>query len=67
MMKAEGIKVILSSPYYDIRHAQFVAKNTGAKIVYLAHQVGSRPGTENYISMTEYNVRQLVAGFLGKN
>lgn len=67
MMKAEGIRVILSSPYYDIRHAQFAAKNTGAKIVYLAHQVGSRPGTENYISMTEYNVRQLVAAFSGKN
>jgi len=67
MMKAEGIRVILSSPYYDIRHAQFVAKNTGAKMVYLAHQVGSRSGTDNYISMTDYNVRQLVAAFSGKN
>ena len=67
MMKTEGIKVILSSPYYDIRHAQFVSKNTGAKIVYLAHQVGSRPGTDNYFSMTDYNVRQLVAAFSGMN
>jgi zinc/manganese transport system substrate-binding protein len=65
MMRAGGIRVIISSPYYDIRHAQFVSKSTGAKIVYLAHQVGSRPGTENYVSMTDYNVRQLAAAFSG--
>jgi zinc/manganese transport system substrate-binding protein len=67
MMKAERIKVILSSPYFEIRYAEFVSKNTGAKIVPLAHQVGSRPGTDNYLSMTNYNVQQLVAGFSGKN
>jgi ABC-type Zn uptake system ZnuABC Zn-binding protein ZnuA len=59
MMKAEGVKVILSSPYFEIRYAQFVSKNTGAKIVPLAHQVGSRPGTDSYIRMIDYNVREL--------
>jgi hypothetical protein len=58
-MKADGVKVILSSPYFEIRYAQFVSKNTGAKIVPLAHQVGSRPGTESYIEMIDYNVREL--------
>jgi ABC-type Zn uptake system ZnuABC Zn-binding protein ZnuA len=58
-IKAEGIKVILSSPYFEIRYAQFVSKNTGAKIVLLAHQVGSRPGTDSYIRMIDYNVREL--------
>jgi ABC-type Zn uptake system ZnuABC Zn-binding protein ZnuA len=67
MMKAERIKVILSSPYFEIRYAEFVSKNAGAKIAPLAHQVGSRPGTDNYLSMTNYNVGQLVAAFLGKN
>jgi ABC-type Zn uptake system ZnuABC Zn-binding protein ZnuA len=67
MMKAERIKVILSSPYFEIRYAEFVSKNTGAKIVPLAHQVGSRPGTDNYLNMTNYNVGQLVAAFSGKN
>ncbi|MGA2468492.1 MAG: metal ABC transporter substrate-binding protein [Thermodesulfobacteriota bacterium] len=66
-IKAEGVKVILSSPYFEIRYAQFVSKNTGAKIVSLAHQVGSRPGTDNYLSMIDYNVRQLVTAFSGKN
>jgi ABC-type Zn uptake system ZnuABC Zn-binding protein ZnuA len=59
MMKAERVKVILSSPYFEIRYAEFVSKNTGAKIVFLAHQVGSRPGTDSYIRMIDYNVREL--------
>jgi ABC-type Zn uptake system ZnuABC Zn-binding protein ZnuA len=66
-IKAGGVKVILSSPYFEIRYAQFVSKNTGAKIVSLAHQVGSRPGTDNYLSVIDYNVRQLVTAFSGKN
>ncbi len=62
-MKAEGIRVVLSSPYFDIRHAHFVSRHTGAKIVPLAHQVGARPGTDTYIHMIDYNVRQLAGAF----
>jgi ABC-type Zn uptake system ZnuABC Zn-binding protein ZnuA len=58
-MKADRVKVILSSPYFVIRYAEFLSKNTGAKIAPLAHQVGSRPGTDSYIRMTDYNVREL--------
>ena len=61
MMRAQRIKVILSSPYFDPRHAQFVVKNTAARIANLAHQVGARPGTGDYLSMIDYNVRQIVA------
>ena len=57
-MKAEGIRAVLSSPYFVTRYAEFVSKNTGAKIVLLAHQVGSRPGTDDYLSMIDYNVRR---------
>jgi ABC-type Zn uptake system ZnuABC Zn-binding protein ZnuA len=67
MMKAERIKVILSSPYFEIRYAQFVSKNTGAKIVPLAHQVGSRPGTDSYIRMIDYNVRELSKSLGGQS
>lgn len=62
-MKTDGIKFILASPYFDIRHAQFVSKNTGAKVVPMAHQVDSRPGTNNYMSMIDYNVRQVAEAF----
>jgi ABC-type Zn uptake system ZnuABC Zn-binding protein ZnuA len=59
-MQTQGVKLILASSYYDPRHAQFVAQHTSAKVVPLANQVGAREGTEDYISMVDYNVRQLV-------
>jgi ABC-type Zn uptake system ZnuABC Zn-binding protein ZnuA len=64
-MKSERVKLILTSPYFDIRHAQFVSKQTGTRIVPLAHQVGARPGTDDYMKMIDYNVKQLATAFAG--
>jgi hypothetical protein len=33
--------------------------------VNMSHQVGARPGTDDYISMVDYNVRQIVAALGG--
>jgi ABC-type Zn uptake system ZnuABC Zn-binding protein ZnuA len=60
-MRAENISIILTSVYYDPRHAQFLAQHTGARVVPLAHQVGARPGTDDYFGLIDYNIRQLVA------
>jgi zinc/manganese transport system substrate-binding protein len=60
-MRAEKIGIILTSAYYDPRHAQFLAQNTGAKVIPLAHQVGARPGTDDYLGLIDYNIWQLVA------
>ena len=60
-MKLNQVRLVLSSPYFDPHHADFVARATGARIVPLAHQVGSRPGTEDYIRMVSYNIEHLVA------
>jgi ABC-type Zn uptake system ZnuABC Zn-binding protein ZnuA len=59
LMKRDGVRLVLASPYYDPRHAKFVSAQTGARIVPLAHQVGSRPGADTYLEMIAYNVRQL--------
>jgi len=59
-MRTEQVRLVLANPYYDPRHAQFLASNAGAKIVNVAHQVGSRPGTDDYLSVVDYKVRQLV-------
>lgn len=58
-MRSEGIKVILAIPYFDIRYAQFVSKNTDAKIISLANQVGALPDTEDYLRMIDYNIQHL--------
>jgi ABC-type Zn uptake system ZnuABC Zn-binding protein ZnuA len=60
MMKADGVPLVLASAYYDPRHARFVAENTGATVLAMANQAGARPGTEEYLGMVDYNVRQVV-------
>ena len=58
-MRAQRITVVLANPYFDPRGAQLVAQQTGARIVKMAHQVGARQGTDDYLQMVDYNVRQL--------
>jgi ABC-type Zn uptake system ZnuABC Zn-binding protein ZnuA len=60
-MRAEQVRVILAAAYYDPRHAQFLAGETGAKVVPLANQVGARPNANDYLGMIDYNVRSLDA------
>jgi ABC-type Zn uptake system ZnuABC Zn-binding protein ZnuA len=64
-MRDQQAKIVLANPYYDPRHAQFLASNAGAKVVHVAHQVGARPGADTYANMVDYNVRQLVAALGG--
>jgi ABC-type Zn uptake system ZnuABC Zn-binding protein ZnuA len=64
-MRDEGVRALLAVPYYDPRHARFVSEHTGAKVLALAHQVGARPGTGDYLAMVDYNVRQLAEGLQG--
>jgi len=60
-MQEKKVKLILASPFFDPRPIRFVAGKTGARIAEMAHQVGARPGAGDYLGMTDYNVRQLVA------
>ncbi len=60
-MKASGVKAVLTAAYYDPRYARFIADNTGATIATMANQAGARPGTETYLNMVDYNVRQIAA------
>jgi ABC-type Zn uptake system ZnuABC Zn-binding protein ZnuA len=65
MMRTTKVPLIFASAYYDQRHADFVASETGAKVVRLANQAGARPGTEEYLAMIDYNVRQLAVALGG--
>lgn len=59
-MKERGVRVILASPYFDPRHAAFVSRATGARVVEMAHQTGARTGAGDYLGMLGYNGRQLL-------
>ena len=58
-MRSQDVKLILLGAYFDPRHAQFLAKHTGAKIVNMAHQVGARPEADDYVRMVNYNIQQI--------
>ena len=60
-MRAEQVGVVITIAYFDPRYARFVSEKTGAVVLPLAHQAGARPGTGDYLSMIDYNVRQLAA------
>lgn len=61
LIKTEHVPLLLAAAYYDPRHADFVARQTGATVVRMANQVGARPGTGDYLAMVSHNVAQLAA------
>lgn len=61
-MNDRDVRVLVSSPYFDPRHARFVAERTGATVVKLAHQVGALPGTATYLDLVDFNVQSLAEG-----
>jgi len=65
LMRAERVGAILTVSYYDPRHARFISQQTGARVVNLAHQVGARDGTDDYLAMINYNVREMAAALEG--
>jgi len=65
LMRAERIGAVLTVSFYDPRHARFISQQTGAKVVNLAHQVGARDGTNDYLAMIYYNVREMAAALEG--
>jgi zinc/manganese transport system substrate-binding protein len=58
-MQSRDVRFVISSVYFDDRYAAFLGRNTEAKVIELAHQVGARPEAEGYLAMFEHNVEQL--------
>src|SRR3989449_9710830 len=59
-MKAERVKVILVQPWNDLKLAQRVAEEAGAKVSGIPTMVGGVKGIDTYIGTIDYNVNALV-------
>lgn len=64
-MQAQSVRLILASTYYDPHHARFLAQHTRARVVEMANQAGARAGTDDYLRLVDYNVRQFLAALEG--
>ena len=61
MMRRDQIRAVFTNAYFDRRHADVVARETGARVASLAHQCGAREGTDDYLAMCDHNVREAAA------
>jgi ABC-type Zn uptake system ZnuABC Zn-binding protein ZnuA len=60
-IKANNIKVIISSPYFSTSSSDVVSKQTGVKELTLATSVGGFDAIKNYFDLFDYNINQLTA------
>jgi len=60
-VKANNIKVIVSSPYFTTSSSDVVSKQTGAKELTLATSVGAFESIKNYFDLFDYNINQITA------
>jgi ABC-type Zn uptake system ZnuABC Zn-binding protein ZnuA len=58
-MKESGVKAVLVEPWNDVRLANRVAEEAGAKAYVMASSVGAVKGADNYIAAIEYNITML--------
>jgi ABC-type Zn uptake system ZnuABC Zn-binding protein ZnuA len=58
-IKDQGVKIIISESYYELRTPRSISEKTGAKLLVLPTSVGGAQGVENYVGLIDYNVRQL--------
>jgi zinc/manganese transport system substrate-binding protein len=62
-VKANNIKVVITSPYFTTSSSDVVSSQTGAKTVVLGTSVGAFDGINDYFDLFEYDVDKLIQGF----
>lgn len=58
-MKEKGIKAVIQPVYYSREATDAVAKRAGAKVFIICQNAGELPGTDDYISLFDYNVKTI--------
>jgi len=61
LMKAQNCKLIIKEPFYPENLTHVVADKTGAKVLVLPDAPGGAPGTDDYFSFMDHNVKQVAA------
>ena len=59
-IKANNVKVIISSPYFTTSSSDVVAKQTGVKELTLATSTGAFSTVKDYFDLFDYDINQLI-------
>jgi ABC-type Zn uptake system ZnuABC Zn-binding protein ZnuA len=65
LARYEGARLMLIEPYYPKRPVEFVARETGAKVLRLPFYTGGREGIDGFLDNLTYNVEQIVEALSG--
>jgi zinc/manganese transport system substrate-binding protein len=60
-VKANNIKLVISSPYFTTTSSDMVSQQTGATKLTLATSVGAFPSIKNYFDLFDYDINQLTS------
>ena len=60
-VKANNIKVIITSPYFSTSSSDVINKQTGTKALILATSAGAFDSVKNYFDVFDYNINLLTA------
>ena len=60
-MKAQGIKLILVEPYFDLKTPNAIGRDTGARVLVMLPSVGGVKDVTNYIQLFDYDINLLVS------
>lgn len=59
-MVKQSVKVILMEPFYSDNGPEFVARNTGAKVLILPSSVGGKEEIKTYFDLFDVNLKKLI-------
>jgi len=60
-MKAQGVKLIIVEPYFDLKTPKAIAAQVGGTVLVLAPSVGGQKDASDYIKLFDYNVGTIAA------
>jgi ABC-type Zn uptake system ZnuABC Zn-binding protein ZnuA len=60
-IKANNIRIIITSPYFSTSSSDVVAKQTGVKVLTLATSTGAFSGVNTYFDVFDYDINQITA------
>ena len=63
IIKKQNVMAIVRQPNEPLKHVQFLAGKSGAKVLVLAASVGAVPEAGDYLSLFDYNIGVLAQAF----